>query len=442
MNYSKLAVALVAAGLASGAYATNGMNVEGYGPIATGMGGASFAYDNGAAAMMNNPATLGLGADGSRLDLAVGFLGPDVTSTCMGGPCAGATATSGGDAYFMPAVGWVKKNGNLSYGVGMFAQGGMGTEYAGNTFMGATTGLPNRSELGVGRLIAPVSFNVSPDLVVGGSLDFVWAMLDIKMLATDTQVNQMTGGMDITVFNGGNPTLAYLNFSDGSDFTGKAKGTGWAGKLGFTYKLSQNVSLGGTYHSKTSLSDMETGASGASFGLYNMANGAHLMTDQGKITVVDFQWPETYGLGIAVQATPTIMVAADVKRIGWADVMKSFRMTYSSAGFGTVNMTMPQNWDDQTVLSLGLAYKATNALTLRAGANLADNPIPDMFMNPLFPAIVKNHYTVGFGYAFTPASDLNFSLQYAPEVSQTGTASGVKVDHSQVSWQLMYSSRF
>ena len=36
------------------------MNMEGYGPIATGMGGASMAYDNGTAAVINNPATLGL----------------------------------------------------------------------------------------------------------------------------------------------------------------------------------------------------------------------------------------------------------------------------------------------------------------------------------------------------------------------------------------------
>ena len=40
------------------AYATNGMNLEGYGPIAHGMGGASFGYWNGTAAMMGNPATL------------------------------------------------------------------------------------------------------------------------------------------------------------------------------------------------------------------------------------------------------------------------------------------------------------------------------------------------------------------------------------------------
>ena len=36
-----------------------------------------------------------------------------------------------------------------------------------------------------------------------------------------------------------------------------------------------------------------------------------------------------------------------------------------------------------------------DALTLRAGLNLANNPIPDQYMNPLFPAIVKNHVTGG-----------------------------------------------
>lgn len=37
------------------AVATNGMNLEGYGPIATAMGGSGMAYDNGNAAMMNIP---------------------------------------------------------------------------------------------------------------------------------------------------------------------------------------------------------------------------------------------------------------------------------------------------------------------------------------------------------------------------------------------------
>jgi len=81
--------------------ATNGMNMEGYGPIAAAMGGASMAYDNGSAAMMNNPATLGMMKEGDRLDAFFGFLGPDVESEA-----GGMTAKSDGDAYYMPAVGF------------------------------------------------------------------------------------------------------------------------------------------------------------------------------------------------------------------------------------------------------------------------------------------------------------------------------------------------
>ncbi len=60
------------------------MNMEGYGPIATGMGGASMTYDNGNAAMMNNPATLDLMAEGDRAEVFFGVLGPDVEAKTMG----------------------------------------------------------------------------------------------------------------------------------------------------------------------------------------------------------------------------------------------------------------------------------------------------------------------------------------------------------------------
>ncbi|MDH5423711.1 MAG: outer membrane protein transport protein, partial [Gammaproteobacteria bacterium] len=151
--------------------ATNGMNLEGYGPIATGMGGASMAYDNGTAGIMNNPATLGLMDEGtSRLDVALGQLAPDISND--GGPFG--TAESGGDSYFMPAVGYTKRDGQLTYGVGMFAQGGMGTEYEANTFMAAGTGEAVRSEVGVGRLVAPIAYNIDKNLTIGGSIDYVW----------------------------------------------------------------------------------------------------------------------------------------------------------------------------------------------------------------------------------------------------------------------------
>ncbi|NCS65440.1 MAG: aromatic hydrocarbon degradation protein [Hydrogenophilales bacterium CG03_land_8_20_14_0_80_62_28] len=435
MTFNKLAIALAVAGVSTGAYATNGMNMEGYGPISTSMGGTSFAYDNGTGAMAGNPATLGLMTDGSHLDVAVGVLQPDIT--VQGGQSS--TATS----FLMPAIGWVKKNGNLAYGAGMFAQGGMGTDYA-----QGIDGQPERSELGVGRLIFPVAFQATPDLVVGGSIDFVWAMMDLRMamplqnmagLITPTGQGNGTilgalGGM----MQSGAYTNARLDFSDNNDFTGKARGFGYAGKLGLTYKASPTVTIGAVYESKTSLGDMKTPDTGATMIVTGVGPTQAI---PGKITIRDFQWPEMFGLGIAVQATPDLMVAADVKHIGWSGVMENFTMTYAAFG-DNVTFALPQNWEDQTVLSLGGAYKVNNALTLRAGANLADNPVPDATMHYLFPAIIKNHYTAGLGYVIDPASEVNVSLVYAPKVTQTNSTFGYTVTHSQTNWQLMYSRKF
>ncbi|MDD4881255.1 MAG: outer membrane protein transport protein, partial [Gallionellaceae bacterium] len=238
MTFNKLAIALAAAGFASGAYATNGMNLEGYGPIATGMGGASFAYDNGTAAVMNNPATLGLMGQGSRLDLAVGMLGPDV-SMKVDAPAPGTS--SGGDAYYMPALGWAKKDGAVTYGVALFAQGGMGTEWEDANFKTyySADGMAQRSEVGVGRLIAPLAYEVNPNLVVGGSLDFVWAMMDLKMALPGFYFATAENGGLVTDKQGAYAGIPYtglagfgrIDFSDSNDYTGKAKATGWAGKL-------------------------------------------------------------------------------------------------------------------------------------------------------------------------------------------------------------------
>lgn len=474
MKLKSLVGALALAGLVAPgvALATNGMNMEGYGPVGTAMGGASYAYDNGTAAMMNNPATLGLMGEGSRLDVAVGMLGPDVKAKMNGMP----DAKSGGDAYYMPAVGYVKKQGALTYGVGVFAQGGMGTEYSGNSLMSAGSGRQTRSEVGVGRALIPLSYNVSPELTIGGSVDFVWAGMDLQMAMSGRQFMDMmpktmnpmatnSGGtvsgsmvqafggmMQAGMLNMANPVgWGYFDFSNSNDFTGKAHATGYAGKLGVVYKASPKLTLGATYHSKTNLSDLEASGATVSFNV-NMANGANMTIPVvGKISVRDFQWPETYGFGLAFQATDALLIAADYKRIGWQNVMKDFKMTFTAdsaqsgmaAGFGgtQLNATMFQNWKDQDVFMLGAAYKLNPQLTLRGGVNFANNPIPDSYLNALFPAIVKNHVTLGAGYVFNKASSIDGSFTYAPEVSQN-SGSGVTSTHAQTNVQLMYSHRF
>src|SRR5512146_459189 len=195
---------------ASVVHATNGMNLEGYGPIATGMGGASMAYDNGTAAMMNNPATLGLMPAGNRLDVALGYLGPHIKASAPGQ----ADATSSADAFFMPAIGWIQKTGPYAYGVGVFAQGGMGTEYDADSFLAAGSGDKVRSELGVGRAIIPFAYEVNKNLSLGASVDFVWATLDLKMALPGAAFLDMAGSF------GGSQTFGSVSGSMMTAFGG------------------------------------------------------------------------------------------------------------------------------------------------------------------------------------------------------------------------------
>ena len=431
-----VAVAAVLSLPMSFAMATNGMMMEGYGPISTGMGGAAQAIDNGGEGMAQNPATLGMLADGaSRLDVAIGVLGPDVKSSVPGMP----EAKSGGNSYVMPALGYVKRSGAYTYGVGMFAQGGMGTEYDANSFMGFGTGQPVRSELGVGNVIFPVAYEVNPNLTVAASLKFLWASLDMRMAGTVGTLSPIvTGGsgnlaMGFAMAPAG--MQARVDFSDSNDFTGAAKSTGFGASLGATYRVNRDVMVGASYQLKSRLADMKTASSAASMSMPSM-------TDYGQITVIDFQMPSVFAIGGSWQATPSLLFAADLKYIGWAGVMKDFKLQYdSSMGNGSVSFALPQNWSDQTVLNLGMAWKANDKLTLRAGLNLAANPVPDTYVNALFPAIETNHATFGLGYKFSQVDEVNASLTLAPTVTVT-SGQGVTISHSQTNAQFMYSHRF
>lgn len=440
MKFSnKLAATAVASVVVAPVFATNGMNLEGYGSKATAMGGAGMAYDTGNSAVMNNPATLSMLQSGTaRFGLGIRNLRPDVTST------GSSNTHSDGTSYLMPSISYIRKSGKISYGAAMLAQGGMGADYDATSELTLGSGDDVRSELGVGRLMFPLSFQVNDRLAVAGSFDLAWAMLDLKMAVPTSNLSSMVTGFDA----GWGPVLGGLggldwgrfDFSDSNDLTGKAKGYGLAGKLGFTYKLTDALTVGASYHTETNLSDLETSNNGSSLTAGNTGGGA-LAGFTGKISVKDFQWPSVLGIGLAFQANDRLMLAADVKRINWSDVMESLKMTFTDATLGDLDVEMQQDWDNQTVLNLGFEYQYSPKLALRAGLNISDNPVPNTNLNYLFPAIIENHVTAGFGYKINDNNNVGFSLTYAPEVKET-SAGGITTKHSQLNWSLNYVYTF
>lgn len=438
------------------------MNMEGYGPISTALGGASFAYDNGSAAVMNNPATLALMSDGSRLDIALGVLGPDVQATNPAGQRAKSEAT----AFFMPAIGYVERNGNFTYGLGMFGQGGMGCKYDGDSWRGLGFGLENRTEVSVGRLIAPVAYKVTDQLSVAATVDFVWAGMDLKMAMSGAQFfdlatpsSQQSGraaGSILQSFGqimqsmpaGTAVDYAYFNFANGNPFTGAAQGYGYAAKVGMVYRPIPEFSFGLTYHAETELGDLKDGAA-VSFQLSVPGMGRMPQTLSGDIRVRNFEWPSMIGGGFAWTPAGPWSVALDVRRVLWSDVMDSFRMRFvasdatANGPFAgqTLDAELFQNWRDQTSVHGGVAFAATKALTVRAGANVSTNPIPDRYLNCLFPATIEKHLTGGFSYRFSERSSVDWSATYGFKVTQTN-GYGISISHEQVNSQVMFSHRF
>ena len=183
----------------------------------------------------------------------------------------------------------------------------------------------------------------------------------------------------------------------------------------------------------------------------------------GQVTIKNFQWPETYGFGLAYEVDEQWNVMADFKRIKWAQVMKNFNMSFTASdtqasptltgffGGQTLNFVYYQNWKDQEVIQLGASYKYDDSLTLRFGGNFANNPIPDDYVSPLFPAVMRNHYTAGAGYKFSKNDSVDGSFVYAPKVtvknnwSMNGMIPGAnnqEISLGGMGWQLMYSHLF
>jgi len=468
-----LALIALATGTISPLVATNGMNMEGYGPVATALGGASLAYDNGTAAVINNPATLGLMAGNARFDVALGILGPHINVTSPAtapnifGVPANQTAKSTATAFFMPAMGYARRSGNLVYGLGVFGQGGMGCEYDTDSWRGLGFGLKNRTEVSVGRVIVPLVYKVGETLQIGATADFMWAGMDLKMAMSGNQffdlvmpTSQRFGRASGAIVNSFGQILAslpagtavdyaYFNFSNGSPFTGEARSYGYGGKIGVLYTPTNDLSLGLTYHTQSVLGDMTTKGGELSFQLNIPGLGRMPQTLNGDFRIRNFQWPAMLGAGFAWYPAPRWMIAGDVRAIFWKSVMKDFSMSFVASGaaanspFAGQNLeaVLFQDWKDQAVLMLGAAYEATDRFTVRFGFNTGNNPVPDNYLNCLFPAIVKTHLTAGFGWKLDARSSVDASFTYGLKVSAlNGTGAGVS--HRQTNLQLMYSRHF
>jgi len=410
------ATALLGAIASAPAGATNGMEMIGTNPRSTGMGGADVAADSDASAVSGNPALI-CGCAPNSASIGFTVLLPHLNMTSMGG----ANDVDGEQqSFIMPQLGYVHHLGQSPFtvGVGLYAQGGMGVNFRDvNTGMGTQDEL--YSQVAFMRLNPILAYQATDWATFGAT-----AMIGYAKMKFSFFPNTYSAGMD------GKP-------GTGDDFAGmKIKdlsSLGLAGRVGAQFKVGPQVRLGATYTSKTDLS-LDGGEATLNFGQMKAKYDAEMS---------NFTWPQEVEFGVAYLPIRGLTLAADAKWINWSDAVKRPVLKLSSPDSanapGAIEVPFAMNWDDQWVFAIGAEYVINPVHTVRVGYNYGKNPVPDNYLNPLFPAIVEQHVTLGYG-ATMGKWLFDVAYEHAFENSQTNNNTtpsenpfgpGLEVSHSQ-----------
>ena len=411
------------------AFATNGYQLIGIGSYQKSLGGAVTALPGSNMTAVTNPA--GMMRIGHRADFSMEAFMPDRSAdfTAFGG----GIAESSSEIYGIPAIGWngpVGSRDDVVFGGGMYGTSGMGVDY-GSTLMqppvqGVSPGVywDGYSSIAFWQMAPSLAWHAVDKLSLGASVN-----IDFQQVSFQQRM--------MTDSNGdGQGDMVINNF----DLSRGASAFGFGISLGILYDFNDLVTLGASYKSKQFFTDLE----------YQLAYGDIDMSAFGGGPLpagtykLDLDFPQQAAVGIAVHATKTFTIAADVKWINWSDTME----TLAVAGPEGIRVPMDPGWDDQIVFAMGLAYKVNDRFNLRAGFNYGESPIDEQSAanNLILPAVVETHYTVGVDYRLDDHWDIGCHYMYVPKNSVTAgpdtSAPGVKISLSEQSFGFNLGYRF
>lgn len=374
---------------AGAAHATDGYFSHGAGVQQKGAGGTAIASPRDSLSIAANPANaLSLG---HRLDVGVEVFRPDRSASIVGNGFGPDETFDGNGAenFFVPEFGYVRQLGdNVAVGIAVYGNGGMNTDYASNPF--ARFGATGEAGVNFAQLfIAPtVAFRVAEGHSLGVSAIIVGQAFSAKGLAPFAAASSDPG-----------------NFTD----RGTDTAFGFGVRVGWLGQLTDRLRAGAYYQSRAYMQE------------FDKYRG--LFEDEGS-----FDAPSNFGVGVNYALTDAVSFAFDVRRINFSEVDAVGNtlspLLVSGIPFGASGGP-GFGWEDATSYKFGVDWRASESLTLRAGYNYAENPIPadQTFLNILAPGVVEDQFTLGATYALNDRVELSGYVLYAPEETVYGQGS-------------------
>lgn len=376
--------------------ATDGHVLHGVGSVNQAMGGAGIATSIDAiGSNYNNVSSISF-LEKDSVEFGAELFIPD-RSFSASTPFASGRVDSSTREAVIPSVGLAYKiDQDWTFGFTALGIGGFGVDYPAN--------LPNASGNfnplavpqqfgGFGSIysnyqlmqITPsIAYRLNRDFSVGVGFNLDWASLAVDPWpATPPNAS-------------GYPSGSHAATSWGQGFT-----------VGATYQALSNLALGLSFKSPQWFSDF----------------GWDSQYPNGTPAKFQFQldYPMIVGGGLSYKPVEDLILAADLKWINYSGTNGFEKKNFAASASGPYVQGF--GWENIWTVALGAQYRITPRFTLRAGYNYSDNPIPSdqQFFNVFAPAIVQHHLTLGGGFNFTPALELNLAYYHAFQNDVSGS---------------------
>jgi long-chain fatty acid transport protein len=364
-----IAIFTIAAVSAGAAWATNGDNLIGVGPISRSMGGVGVAApQDSISAIFANPAAM-----------------------CFGAYCPGSEATFAG-TYFNPTVDSKADFSNMGQGVGE-------SDSQMDPFVvpaiGISTPLTSRLRFGIG------AYGVS-----GMGVNYKEEDPQYRNLYTKLEVMKFAPNLAYLVTNdfsvGASLSVSYQNLDLG---TGGAHGYAYGAQLGALYHFNIfNVGVSYTTPQKVTHENVFD------------------FDEDGDFDDLDLEAPQTLAFGVSAEPNDSLLVEFDTKWINWSDADGYKDFDWDDQWVFAVGA----QYKVTQALALRIGYNyGKNPVNEHNGFNpMGSTDVQGTDVNNVnyeffriigFPAIIEHHLTLGAGYKFTDKMAVNVSYMHGFE---------------------------
>jgi long-chain fatty acid transport protein len=414
--FARPVLALSAATLPLLAQAGGGYFLLGYGPLAGQSGGTSAAIGFDGFGGASNPAKLS--ATDDRLDFDILFFAPHrhIERTDAQDPIYDFSSTSKKPVFPLPELGYTHRiNDKLSWGLSLFGNGGLNTEFHDTVVVPTKPGDPK--PCGDGH----VNFFFGC-----GKLGFDLAQVILAPMLSWQATPQYSFGIA--------PLIGFQRFKayglqafeavsvapDAVTNLGYDTALGVGVRVGWLGHITQWLDLGASYSSKIYMER------------FHKYRG--LIADGGA-----FDIPANYSVGFGLKPIKGLSLGMDYQRIEFKGIRALANGTLNSlvdpvnSGFGSPNGT-GFHWRSADMYRFGAGYAVTDKLTVRTGFAYARRPAADSSANStslnLFAPNPVWQVTAGFSYQITDQGELQFAYgnyihgKYAGDSATAGLGVG------------------